>query len=72
MKIKFDANISPKIVRAVRALEDDPPIEIGSVHEDYQAGVSDPDWMFKFSADGGAAMISGDHNILHKPENLVP
>ncbi|MER8452767.1 hypothetical protein NKG60_22735 [Mesorhizobium sp. M1428] len=71
MKIKFDANVSPKIVRAVRALEADSSIEIGSVHEDYQAGIADPDWMFKFSKAGGDAMISGDHNILQKPENLI-
>ncbi|MBM2715332.1 hypothetical protein JQK88_29820 [Mesorhizobium caraganae] len=71
MKIKFDANVSPKIVRALRALENDSSIELGSVHEDYQAGIADPDWMFKFAAEGGVAMISGDHNILQKPENLI-
>jgi hypothetical protein len=63
MKIKFDENISRRIVNAIRILETDKSIEIGSVLEDYGAGYSDPDWMFRFREEGGIAMVSGDHNI---------
>lgn len=31
----------------------------------------DPDWMTKFSEDGGTAIISGDHNILQHWPNLI-
>lgn len=71
MKIKFDENISPHLVGALRRLETDPSVEIGSVAEDYGNGASDPDWMFRFRDEGGLAMISGDHAILQKPVNLV-
>jgi hypothetical protein len=71
VKIKFDENISIRLVEAIRRLENDPNIEIGSVAEDYGNGSSDPDWMYRFRDEGGLAMISGDHNILQKPVNLV-
>lgn len=71
MKIKFDENISPHIVQAIRCLETDRAIKIESVLEDYGAGTSDPDWMFKFRDEGGVGMISGDHRILQDPVNLV-
>lgn len=71
MKIKFDENISKHIIHAIRCLETDKTIVIGSVLEDYGAGISDPDWMFRFRDEGGVAMISGDHRILQDPVNLV-
>ncbi|WP_181702723.1 hypothetical protein [Chthonobacter albigriseus] len=70
MKIKFDENISPKIVEAIRNLETDSSIEISTVREDYGQGIEDPDWIFRFKSEGGTAMISGDHNILQDPVNL--
>lgn len=70
MKLKFDENISVRIVDAIRALETE-NIEIGSVLQDYGAGYADPDWMFRFRDEGGDAMISGDHNILRTPINLA-
>lgn len=72
MKIKFDENISRHIVDAIRCLETDKSIRIESVVEDYGAGTSDPEWMFKFKDAGGTAMISGDHRILKDPVNLIP
>jgi hypothetical protein len=71
VKIKFDENISTRIVAAIRALESDRKIEIGSVLEDYGQGKADPEWMFRFRDEGGTAMISGDHNILQNPVNLA-
>ncbi len=71
MKIKFDENLSTRLVDAIIALETDISVEIGSVRRDYGGGISDPDWMFRFREDGGTAMISGDHNILQKPVNLA-
>lgn len=71
MKIKFDENISPKIVEAIRALEKSSDLELGSVLADYGGGQPDPDWMFRFRDEGGIAMVSGDHNILQKKVNLV-
>jgi hypothetical protein len=70
MKIKFDENISTRLVDAIRVLEPDHSIELGSVHRDYASGIADPAWMFKFRDEGGVAMISGDHAILQKPINL--
>jgi hypothetical protein len=71
VKIKFDENISTRLVDAIIALETDRSVEIGSVLRDYGGGTSDPDWMFRFREDGGTAMISGDHNILRKPVDLA-
>ena len=71
MKIKFDENISVRLVQAIRRLENDTTIEISSVREDYGSGLEDPQWMFRFRDEGGLAMVSGDHNILQKPINLV-
>ncbi len=71
MRIKFDENVSRRIVEAIRRLEDDTAVEITSVVEDYGQGSPDPEWMFRFAQEGGDAMISGDHNILQKPVNLV-
>lgn len=71
MRVKFDENISSRIVRALRALESDKAVEIGAVTEDYGQGRTDPDWMFRFRDDGGVAMVSGDHNILQTPVNLA-
>ncbi|RVG20316.1 hypothetical protein [Sinorhizobium meliloti] len=72
MKIKFDENISRHIVDAIRCLETDKTVLVESVFEDYGAGTSDPDWMFKFREEGGVGMISGDHRILQDPVNLIP
>lgn len=71
MKVKFDENISTRLIEAIRALESDRTIEIGSVLQDYGTGKADPDWMFRFRDEGGVAMISGDHNILQTPVNLA-
>jgi hypothetical protein len=71
VKVKFDENISTRIVEAIRALESDRNVEIGSVLQDYGAGSADPEWMFRFRDEGGVAMISGDHNILLTPANLA-
>jgi PIN like domain len=71
VKIKFDENISVRLVQAIRRLETDSTIEISSVLEDYGNGLEDPEWMFRFRDEGGVAMVSGDHNILQKPINLV-
>lgn len=70
MKIRFDENISPRLVAAVRALEPDHLVEITHIRDQYQTGLPDPDWMFQFRDEGGTAMISGDHNILQTPVNL--
>lgn len=70
MKIKFDENMSPRLVDAILALETDKNIELGSVQRDYHEGIADPDWMFRFRDEGGVAMVSGDHAILQNPINL--
>jgi hypothetical protein len=71
VKITFDENISIRMVQAIRRLEVDSSITLGSVLEDYGQGLADPQWMFRFRDEGGLAMVSGDHNILQKPINLV-
>jgi PIN like domain len=71
VKVKFDENVSTRIVQAIRVLESDRDIEIGSVLEDYGHGIADPEWMFRFRDEGGTAMISGDHNILRDPVNIA-
>jgi len=71
VKVEFDENISTRIVEAIRALESDRSVAIGSVLQDYGGGNGDPEWMFRFRDEGGVAMVSGDHNILQTPVNLV-
>ena len=70
MKIKFDENVSTRLVDAIAKLETDSAIELSSVPRDYGAGIADPAWMFRFRDEGGVAMVSGDHAILQKPVNL--
>jgi hypothetical protein len=70
VKIKFDENVSTRLVDAISILETDTAIELTSVHRDYGEGIADPDWMFRFRDEGGIAMVSGDHAILQKPVNL--
>ena len=70
MKIKFDENVSTRLVDAITILETDTAIKLTSVHRDYGEGIADPDWMFRFRDEGGIAMVSGDHAILQEPVNL--
>lgn len=58
-------------MRALRLLESDKEVDLGSVAVDYGEGHTDPAWMFRFRDEGGVAMISGDHNILQTPVNLA-
>jgi hypothetical protein len=57
VKIKFDENISVRLVQAIRCLEKDATIEISSVLEDYGNGLEDPEWMFRFRDEGGLALL---------------
>jgi len=70
VKIKFDENVSTRLVDAIAILETDTAIKLTSVHRNYGEGIADPDWMFRFRDEGGIAMVSGDHAILQKPVNL--
>ena len=70
MKIKLDECISNRVARAV--------IEVASNRPGYEVfylrhgeGAPDPDWISKFAAEGGTAIVSGDHNILQHWPNLI-
>ena len=35
------------------------------------SGATDPDWIRAFAAEGGTAIVSGDHDILQHWPNLI-
>jgi hypothetical protein len=68
LKIRLDENISKRVALAVLA--------VAGNREGYEVSHvapsgPDPDWLKKFSADGGTAIVSGDHNILQHWPNLI-
>lgn len=70
MKIKLDENIANRIARAVMCItENRAGYEVSYVrHGD---GSIDPDWIKKFAAEGGTAIVSGDDKILQHWPNLI-
>lgn len=45
--------------------------EVSYVRKDNPAGTEDPNWLKTFAAQGGTAIVSGDHDILQHWPNLV-
>ena len=70
LKIKLDENIANRIARAVMCItENRAGYEVSYVrHGD---GSIDPDWIKKFAAEGGTAIVSGDDKILQHWPNLI-
>jgi len=70
LKIRLDECIANQIARAI--------IEITANRAGYEVsyvdhgdGSIDPDWIRKFAADDGTAIVSGDHDILQHWPNLI-
>jgi PIN like domain len=70
LKIRLDENIANRIARAVMEItQNRPGYEVSFVrHGD---GSTDPDWIQKFAAEDGTAIVSGDYNILQHWPNLI-
>jgi hypothetical protein len=70
LKIRLDENIANRVARAVIIItENRAGYEVSYVkHGD---GSIDPDWIAKFAAEGGTAIVSGDHKILQHWPNLI-
>jgi hypothetical protein len=70
LKIRLDENIANRIARAVMEItQNRPGYEVSFVrHGD---GSTDPDWLQKFAAEDGTAIVSGDYNIIQHWPNLI-
>lgn len=66
MKVGLDANLSPKLVRALNELYGRADLEFVSVG----AGKDDVVWLPEFAASGGDAMIGMDQKILSRPHEV--
>ena len=71
MKIKFDENISTRLVDAIRRLEIDASIELGSVLEDYSQGTADPEWMFRFRDEGRVAQWFRETTTFFRSRSIL-
>jgi hypothetical protein len=71
VKIQLDECISYKVASAVIALANRKGVEVSYVREFNQKRTPDPEWIARFAAEGGTAIISGDHGILQHWPNLI-
>lgn len=71
MRIRADENVSHKIVRAIALVCLRPGWELSHVRDDHAARTPDETWLPKFAAEGGAAILSGDANMLKRPHQLA-
>lgn len=70
LKIRLDECIANRIARAiVEITANRPGYEISFVQ--HGKGGFDPDWISKFAAEDGTAIVSGDHDILQHWPNLI-
>jgi PIN like domain len=70
LKIRLDECIANRIARAiVEVTANRPGYEVSYVQ--HGKGGFDPDWIRKFAAEDGTAIVSGDHDILQHWPNLI-
>jgi PIN like domain len=70
LKIRFDECIANRIARAiVEVTANRAGFEVSYVPHGH--GGFDPDWIRKFAAEDGTAIVSGDHDILQHWPNLI-
>jgi hypothetical protein len=70
LKIRLDECIANRIARAiVEITANRPGYEVSYVQ--HGAGGFDPDWIRRFAAEDGTAIVSGDHDILQHWPNLI-
>ena len=72
MKVRLDENLSYRVSGAIRAiLSGRTGLVVDWVRDEHPPGVTDPSWISKFAADGGAAIVSGDADILQHWPDLI-
>lgn len=59
-RIRFDENLSPRIVAAIREMGLPSGVEIGHPNEQGLNGAADVDWLRAFKAGGGRCIVTGD------------
>jgi hypothetical protein len=70
LKIRLDECIANRIARAIVEITGNRPgYEISYVK--HGEGGADQDWLRRFAAEGGDAIVSGDHDILQHWPNLI-
>ncbi|MFZ0496691.1 MAG: hypothetical protein WBE80_13125 [Methylocella sp.] len=70
MKIKLDECISNRVALAImQVTANRQGYEVSFVRHGH--GGTDPDWIRAFAAEGGTAIVSGDHDILQHWPNLI-
>lgn len=58
--IRFDENISPRVVAAIRAIGTPAGVDVEHPSELGQLGLADVDWLHDFKSRGGRCIVTGD------------
>jgi hypothetical protein len=70
MKFFLDNNISPRISRALRELEDREENQVVHLRERFTANTTDEDWMRQLGAEGDWVVITCDTSISRNPHEI--
>ncbi|MDX2208071.1 MAG: hypothetical protein SFU57_10535 [Gemmatimonadales bacterium] len=72
MRLFVDANISTRLVAAIRELEPVPPRREFCHHDEkFLRGTPDPEWLQSLGSEGGWVILTGDTRIRASPPNLA-
>ena len=68
MRFFFDNNITPKIVRVLRVLDErDLAPNLVHLRDRFPADVADPQWIRQLGGEGDWVIVSGDRRISRSP-----
>lgn len=67
MRFFVDNNISPRLAKALNALEDRDKCEVVHLKEKFDQSVSDIKWITELGQEGNWVVLSCDRNILRNP-----
>jgi hypothetical protein len=70
MRFFLDNNISPRISRALRELEDRDENEVVHLREKFSANTTDEIWMRQLGTEGGWVVVTYDTSISRNPHEV--
>lgn len=70
MNFFFDNNISPKLARAIDALEGDGGNSVTHLRERFAVNASDEDWISSLGQESGWVVVTSDYRITKNPHEI--